>query len=329
MFEAKSGLRKIATIITVTAIASALSLGSLSGAASAASNSNLPKTVSFLKAAFSATDIETRMTSGFALEALIQLAGAGVTASELDDSIVTEFTDPRLVFGNKKRPGFLMDPTAFTLKPGLTGKFLFASKVLKAPNPVKQARLVASLDQIVKTDGGAAASQANAQDIAWVVLGLQAESDLGSARKAAAALMKLQLSDGGFNYDPTLTTGGTDVTAIAIQALKSLNFATKSSNTKRNSVVSKAVAFLKRTDVNNNHFEAWGDLDPNGTAYAIMGLQAAGQNVAAYASWLRSKVQSDGGIEAPWAVGAGDRYVTAQGYLPLVGKTYLTLLANL
>ncbi len=327
MFEPKSGLRKIATIITVTTVASAISLGSISGAASAASNTQLPKTVAFLKSAFTASDIQTRMTTGFALESLIQLAGAGITAGDLDAATVAEFTNPSLVLGNKKRPGYLMDSATFTLKPGLTGKFLFASKVLKAPNPVKQARLTASLDEIVKTDGGASASQGNAQDVAWVVLGLQSQSDLASARKAAAALMKMQLADGGFNYDPTLTTGGTDVTAIAIQALKSLNFATKASNTKRNSVVSKAVAFLKRTDVNNNHFEAWGDLDPNGTAYAIMGLQAAGQNVAPYATWLRGKVQADGGIEAPWAIGSGDRYVTAQGYLPLIGKTYLTLLA--
>jgi hypothetical protein len=200
--------------------------------------------------------------------------------------------------------------------------------VLKARNSSYQQAVVDSLATQIAADGAVAASKGNAQDIAWVVLGLEAHGNIAAARRVATALLKLQHSDGGFNYDPTLTTGGTDVTSIAIQALKAVPFSNKSGSTKRNSVVSKAVAFLKGATVGGDHFEAWGDVDPNGTAYAIMGLQAAGQDTTAYVAWLRSHLMSDGGIEAPWALGVGDRYVTAQGYLPLIGKTYVSLLSG-
>jgi hypothetical protein len=57
-----------------------------------------------------------------------------------------------------------------------------------------------------------------------------------------------------------------------------------------------------------------------------MALRAAKQPVKAFVDWLSSKLQSDGGVEAPWAPGVGDRYVTAQAYLALTGKSYVSLL---
>ena len=329
MFEAKSGLRNIATTITSIGLSAALVLGAGIGAAEAATAApKLPATVSFLKSAFSDADIQNRMTTGFALESFIQLAGAGVTAAKLSPAIRAEFTRSDRIFGSSMKPGYLVDPVTKKLKPGLAGKFLYASKVLKARNSTFQNDVVDALSVEIAVDGAVAASKGNAQDIAWVVLGLQAHGDRADARRVVTALLKLQHTDGGFNYDPTLTTGGTDVTAIAIQALKSVPLSNKSATKKRNSVVAQAVAFLKGAAVGGNHFEAWGDVDPNGTAYAIMGLQAAGENTSAYVTWLSARVQGDGGIEAPWAPGAGDRYVTAQGYLPLIGKTYVSLLAG-
>jgi len=329
MFEAKSGLRNIATTITAVSLSALLVLGTGVGAVHAANQTpQLPATVSYLKTAFSDADIQNRMTTGFALESFIQLAGAGVTAAGLSPAIRNEFTLSNRIFGSSLKPGYLVDPSTQVLKPGLAGKFLYASKVLKARNSSFQKAVVDALADQIAADGAVAASKGNAQDIAWVVLGLRAHGDLAAARRVATALLKLQHTDGGFNYDPTLTVGGTDVTAISIQALKAVPLSNKAGSLKRNAVVAKAVAFLKAATVGGNHFEAWGDVDPNGTAYAIMGLQAAGQNTATYVAWLRSHLQSDGGIEAPWALGVGDRYVTAQGYLPLIGKTYVSLLAG-
>jgi len=329
MFETKSGLRKIATVITAISLSSALVLSAGVGAVQAASSTpKLPATVNFLKTAFSDADIQNRMTTGFALESFIQLAGAGVTAADLSPAIQAEFTKSIRIFGDHNKPGYLINPSTFVIKPGLAGKFLYASKVLKARNSNFQKAVVDSLGEQIAADGAVAASNGNAQDIAWVVLGLRAHGDLAAARRVATSLLKLQHADGGFNYDPGITTGGTDVTAIAIQALKAVPLSNKAGTAKRNAVVAKAVAFLKGSTVGGNHFEAWGDVDPNGTAYAVMGLQAVGQNTSAYVAWLRARLQKDGGLEAPWATGVGDRYVTAQAYLPLIGKTYVSLLAG-
>jgi hypothetical protein len=78
----------------------ALSLGSLTAASAAGAfgiqtevkPQPLPNTVAFIKQNFGAVDIETRMTTGFAIEAFAQLAGAGLTASDLSPSVVREFT---------------------------------------------------------------------------------------------------------------------------------------------------------------------------------------------------------------------------------------------
>jgi len=333
MFEAKSGLRKIATKITAFGLGGALvlsaNLGIAAASASAASSApKLPATVAYLKTAFSDADIQNSMTTGFAVESFIQLAGSGVTAANLNPKIQDEFTKSIRVFGTHFKAGWLIDPVTFVMKPGLAGKFLFASKVLKFRNGTFQKDVADALETQIDYDGVVAASKGNAQDVAWVVLGLKAHGNLRSARQVAGALLKMQHSDGGFNYDPALTTGGTDVTAIAIQALESVSFAGKAGIAKRNSVVAKAVSFLQKTTVGGSHFEAYGDVDPNGTAYAIMGLQAAGKKTATYVAWLKSRLQSDGGIEAPWAPGSGDRYVTAQGYLPLIGENYVSLLAR-
>ena len=49
------------------------------------------------------------------------------------------------------------------------------------------------------------------------------------------------------------------------------------------------------------------------------------ENVHAY---LVAQIQEDGGIGSPWVENAGDRFATAQGYLALEGKSYLTLLGK-
>ena len=333
MFEAKSGLRKIATKITAFGLGAALvlaaNLGSAATSASAASSApKLPATVSYLEKAFSGADIKSRETTGFALEAFMQVAGAGINASSLSQDVNGFLTRPNRAIGNRTSPGYLVNPTTLAIKPGLAGKFLYASKVLKISNFGLQNKVANLLNSQIVSRGATAASKGNAQDMAWVALGLTSFGAVPLARQIDAALIKLQHSDGGFNYDPTLSVGGTDVTAIAIQALLAVKPLNKVAADRRNKAVSAAVAFLKVSTVGGNHFEAYGDVDPNGTAYAIMGLDAAGVNVASYLSWLRSRLQSDGGIEAPWAPGAGDRYATAQGYLPLIGENYVSLLAR-
>ncbi|MEY4367297.1 MAG: hypothetical protein RLZ28_712 [Actinomycetota bacterium] len=334
MFEAKSELRnnfstslralKVTTALTV----SLLIIGSSVTAEAATAKPKLPATVKFLTTAFTPGEIQANLTSGFAIEALAQLSGANLTVKDLSPGIRSSLTRSNRVLGTSTKAGYLMRQSNYTVLPGLAGKYLFAGKVLKFGTTSLEAKVTALLRDQVGSNGSVSASAGNAQDVAWVVLGLQAAKEPALASKAAGALIRLQHVDGGFNYDPTLTVGGTDVTSIVIQALQAVTMPNKSTTTARNRAVAKAVAFLKASTIGGNHFQAYGDVDPNGTAYAIMALASAGEKTAPYVTWLKARLNRDGGVEAPWAAGVGDRYVTAQAYLPLIGKNYVSLLAG-
>jgi hypothetical protein len=57
-----------------------------------------------------------------------------------------------------------------------------------------------------------------------------------------------------------------------------------------------------------------------------MGLKAAGGNITAIQSWLKTRVAPTGGLTTPWSNGVGDVFATAQGYVPLLGLSYLNLI---
>ena len=335
MFETKSGLRKnkafsLRSLKITTALAITMSIAAPSTFAEAAPLSakpKLPDTVSFLSTAFTPQDIQASLTSGFAIEAFSQLAGAGLTAQDLSFQVRNRLSRANRVLGARTTPGYLVDSKTHKIKPGLAGKYLFAASVLKLGATALEANVTKLLKSQVAKDGAIAASAGNAQDVAWAILGLQAANEPAVASSAARALVRLQHTDGGFNYDPTLTVGGTDVTSIVIQALEAVTMPNQATLKTRNKVVSKAVAFLKTTTVGGDHFEAYGDEDPNGTAYAIMALTSAGVSASPYVAWLKTKLNSDGGLQAPWTAGGSDRYVTAQAYLPLIGKNYVSLLS--
>jgi len=335
MFETKSGLRKNkSAFLRALKLTSAFAIsfavfGSTLPAQGAPSSStpNLPSTVSFLTDAYGAREIQDSMTSGFAIEAFSQLAGAGLTAQDLSFQVRNRLSRANRVLGARTTPGYLVDSKTHKIKPGLAGKYLFAASVLKLGATALEANVTKLLKSQVAKDGAIAASAGNAQDVAWAILGLQAANEPAVASRAARALVRLQHTDGGFNYDPTLTVGGTDVTSIVIQALEAVTMPNQATLKTRNKVVSKAVAFLKSTTVGGDHFEAYGDEDPNGTAYAIMALTSAGVSASPYVAWLKTKLNSDGGLQAPWTAGGSDRYVTAQAYLPLIGKNYVSLLS--
>ena len=136
---------------------------------------------------------------------------------------------------------------------------------------------------------------------------------------------------GGFGFDATISTteSSTDATGIALQALATAtsNAATAADALKRRTIVA-ATAYLSRTVVGGNHWQAWGDYDTNGTAYAAMGLAAAGRSVSPIRKWLASKIASDGGLQTPWSDGLGDRFATAQSYLALRGLDYMDLVTG-
>jgi hypothetical protein len=327
MFGAKSGLRAIAAG-TIAAIAIAAPLYPAQAA-----SETYPSTVNFLASKFvdgKALDGFTPGTPdyGFTLEAMLQRKAAGQKLSDklfvpakavlADNLTLTKSIVATYAYGSDKK-----------VKPGVAGKFLFTSVVIGAPNAPLRNAVVADLKKTIASTGSIPMSVGNTFDYAWAILGLATNSQTKLANSVATNLVSLQRPDGGFGMDQTGDTlaSSADATGIALQALSlAKRTATKSQASVLQKSIISAAQFLRTTQVTGNHWEAWGDVDVNGTAYAAMGLKAAGGNISAIQAWLRTRIAAAGGITTPWSNGLGDVFATAQGYVPLVGLSYLNLI---
>jgi len=139
----------------------------------------------------------------------------------------------------------------------------------------------------------------------------------------------MQNTDGGFG-ETDLMTSTPDATGLALQAINyRKTFGSDSEDKKRIAAEKKAVAYLLATDVEDNHWNAYGGPSVNSTAYALMGLKAAGKkasSLAAHTEWLKNQLAPKGGFMTDWSNGVGDVFATAQALVPLLGKSYLDLL---
>jgi hypothetical protein len=327
MFGAKSGLRVIAAA-TIAAIAIAAPLSPAQAA-----SETYPSTINFLTSKFVDGKSLDGFTPGspdygFTLEAMLQRKAAGQKLSDklfvpakavlADSTTLTKSIVASYAYGSDKK-----------IKPGLAGKFLFTSTAIGAPNAPLRNAVVADMKKAIATNGSIATSAGNTFDYSWAILGLATNSQPKLANSVAASLITLQRPDGGFGMDQTGDTlsSSADATGIALQALSlAKRTATKSQAAVLQKSIVSASQFLRTTQVAGNHWEAWGDVDVNGTAYAAMGLKAAGGNISAIQAWLKTRIAAAGGITTPWSNGLGDVFATAQGYVPLIGLSYLNLI---
>lgn len=327
MFGAKSGLRVIAAIaLAVFAIATPLSPVH-------AAPETYPSTVKFLSDKFvngKALDGFSAGTPdyGFTLEAMLQRRAAGQKLTDrlfiparavlADSTSLTKSIVSTYAYGSDKK-----------IKPGVAGKFLFTSVVVGTPNAPLRNAVVADLKKAIAPNGSIAISGGNTFDYAWAILGLATNNQTKLANSVAINLVSLQRPDGGFGMDQNgdTTKSSADATGIALQALSlAKRSATKSQQAIQQNAIIAASKYLRSTQVAGTHWEAFGDLDVNGTAYAAMGLKAAGANITAIQGWLKTRVAPTGGLTTPWSNGLGDVFATAQGYVPLVGLSYLNLI---
>jgi hypothetical protein len=328
MFGPKSELRFIAaSLITAAIVATPLN----TSGASAASET-YPSTVQFLSDKFVAGKALDGFTPGtpdfgFTMEALLQRKAAG-------QKLTAQLTAVRAVLADTTIPAksvistYLYD-SAKKIKPGLAGKFLFTSVALGVPNAPLRNAVVGDLKASVTSSGTLVGNPGNSFDYAWAALGLAA---VGQSKVANAIVMKLitqEQPDGGFGTDQTgdTTKSSTDATGISIQAIVlAKRTGAKSQVSVEQSALVAASKYLRANQISGNHWEAFGDVDVNGTAYAAMGLKAAGANVASIQDWLKSRLAPSGGLSTPWSNGLGDVFATAQGFSALLGLSYLDLL---
>lgn len=326
MFGPKTELRLIAA-----ALSAALIIAAPLQSANAATET-YPSTIKFLSDKFvggKALDGFTPGTPdyGFTLEALLQRKAGGqkltdqltaVKATLADTTVLAKSVVYSYAYNAQKQ-----------IKPGMAGKFLFTSAALGVPNAPLRNAVVADLKKAIATNGSIDSVAGNSFDYAWVVLGLAVNNQTKLANQVAIKLATLERPDGGFGMDQTGDTlkSSADATGIALQALAvAKKSATKTQLAVEQKALLAAAAYLRTTQVNGDHWEAWGDVDVNGTAYAAMGLKAAGANINAIQAWLKSKLAPSGGLTTPWSNGSGDVFATAQGYVPLTGQSYLNLI---
>jgi hypothetical protein len=326
MFGPKSGLR-----LTAVALAASLSVVLPLSAAQAASDT-YSTTVKFLADKFvegKALDGFTpgKPDYGFTLEAMLQRKAGGQKLTDQIVAVKAVLADSTVA--SKSVIATYAYSAEKLIKPGLAGKFLFVSAVIGVPNAPLRNSVIADLKKAIGNDGSIASVAGNSFDYAWVVLGLSVNGQTKLANLVANQLASIERPDGGFGMDQTgdTTKSSADATGIAMQALAlAKRTSTKTQITHQQSALVSAAKYLRSSAVSSDHWESWGDVDVNGTAYAAMGLKAAGANITAVQTWLKTRVAPQGGLTTPWSNGAGDVFATAQGYVPLLGLSYLNLI---
>lgn len=318
--------------LRLAAIGAASVLAIASVATPAAASSTYPKTLAFLNGMFVGGKYVEGFTPGkpdfgFTLEAMLQRLGGGMASARQAAAIKATMLDNANMGTPQNRHGYLFDSSG-AIKIGAAGKYLFAAAVFKAGNLQNRGGILALAKTAIDPDGSLRGSEGNAFDYAWLTLGLASNGEQQGACRVSTALAKLTRGDGGWGFDTTdaTTESQTDSTGIALQAIgATFGTCSKAQEAAKYAATKAAVRYLDRTQVESNHWNAWGDFDTNGTAYAAMGLRAVRQPTAAISAWLATKIAPDGGIQSAWSNGAGDTYATAQSYVALRGLSYLNL----
>lgn len=326
MFGPKTELRAVAAAL-LTAIFIATPLHG-----ARAATETYPSTIKFLSDKFvngRALDGFTAGTPdyGFTLEAMLQRKAAGQKLT--DQLTAVKFTLADSTVLSKSIVATYAYNAEKQIKPGLAGKFLFTSAALGVPNAPLRNAVVADLKRSISTNGTIAAANGNSFDYSWAILGLASNGQTKLANAVAVKFASLIRPDGGFGMDQTGDTlaSSADATGIALQAFAlAKRSGTKGQQATELRAILAGSAYLRTTQKSGDHWESWGDIDVNGTAYAAMGLKAAGANISAIQNWLKSRVSVTGGLVTPWSNGSGDVFATAQGYVSLIGLSYLNLL---
>ena len=328
-----SGFASALAIIAMTTA----SLGTSLSAANAAPNPTPTqvaaptKTISFLDRAFTNNEIVLYGSPeyGVTLEAMLARKAAGYRLTQQLGAVKRILADRAVVSYNKTGYLFTKDGT---FRAGRAGLFLFTSVALGVPNRPLQLTVFNDLKASIAKDGSVALAQGNSVEYAWITLGLHAFNQDELANRVLRFAELKQNSDGGFaGWSPVSST---DATGIMLQAQSKLRtFGGAKVVAARKLSIGKAVGFLRKAAQGSDHWmsdngDGSSSDDVNGTAYATMGLLAAGVDATRPIAWLKSQIADDGGIKSAWSGASGDVFATAQGLTPLLGKSYVQLLGK-
>ena len=218
---------------------------------------------------------------------------------------------------------------------GSTGKLALVAKAAgKNPSAFGGLDLIGELRALMKADGRFSDNSkfgdfSNPLGQSFGILALERGTPEGAPQPAVDFLLTAQCTDGGFP-DAFPKAGGKcsptpDATGLALQALVAAG---------ADCPATQARAWLKAHQRADGSF-ADSAVDPakpalgnvNSTAYAALGLIAAGESTTTVADWLGSVQSSDGGLAIKPA--SGDKksnvYATAQALDAFAGSSFLTI----
>lgn len=217
---------------------------------------------------------------------------------------------------------------------GATGKLaLVAQAAGKSPSAFGGFDLISELRGLMDVDGrfrddSAFGDFSNPLGQAFDILALERGTSEGAPQGAVDVLLDAQCPDGGF-AEAYPTTGspcvaGPDSTGLALQALVAAGAGCPAA---------EAMAWLNAHQGADGSFGS-NAVDPsqpatgnvNSTAYAALGLNAAGQNTSQIVHFLTATQNADGGLPIqPSSDRASNLYATAQAVGALAGSSFLTI----
>lgn len=275
--------------------------------------------------AASAAIPETKaVNSGAAYIATLQTADGGYGGASLgqnEDAILAVraagFDPAKDVASSGKTPvDYLVANAETAVKPMDAGKAALAAKALGLdPKAVGATNLIANINAGLDASSGRYAADDFSQSTA--MLGLACTGNSVPAA-ASSALKATQIQpDGGWGF------GGSsdpDTTALAIQALLAAGVP------KTDASVTKAITYLKTSQLADGGWGFAPDSNANSTAYVIQSLLAAGESIdipvyirqgASPTSYLLSQQNADGSF-----VGYNIPLATEQALPALAGRTF-------
>ena len=312
MSKNTTGMRRFAL---VTVIISSLALALSACSSDSYGQDPYPKTSKFVFEKFNNGEFLDTFTpnepeEGITLEAMTQLSALGYDKSKQEKAVAW-------VKANSDSFDSI----------GLKAEYIFTAHALGFAEDESIKAAVEALKAGIASDG---TLDGNNFVYSWVIFALLAENEKDLANTVAVKLTTLAEVSGGYKYTQgdTQSEAATDVTSFAIMSLQaSLGTGSESDEAAKKLAIDKSKTFVLGTMVDENHWNAYGDVDISGTAYAIMALNSLGIDSVKTQDWLKSRINSeDGGVIAPWTDPSSDTFSTSQSLLGLSHLSFVDVL---
>ncbi len=248
---------------------------------------------------------------GLTLEAIVSLSMLGYSESELQKPI-----------------DWVKSNTTLLSSAGLKANYVYTAHVAGfASDPSVVAQL-----QIMKDDIAADGTVKDTNNFAYsyVLFALLASEQNELANKVALKLISNAEVSGGYKYTKgdSQSFESADVTSFALMAINaSLGLGSEEEETAKAFSIDKSKIWLLNNLIDEDHFDAFENIDMAGTSFGAMALKTVGEDATKLQAWLAARIDTaDAGIPSPYSGDTSDVFTTVQALLPLSGVTLVDVM---